>query len=80
MLCCLDTWFHLKLTTLKARVNQYISFSYGNVVLSYVNVPQTLSSNWFRQMAQPTYSGIVPLIYVNETICWQSALLQDSSQ
>ena len=26
------------------------------------------------------YSGIVPLIYVNETICWYSALLQDSSQ
>ena len=31
-------------------------------------------------MAQPTYSGIVPLIYVNETICWYSALPQDSSQ
>ena len=26
----------------------------------------------FRQMAQPTYSGIVPLIYVNETICWSN--------
>ena len=38
-------------------------------VLSYVNVPQTLSSSWFLQMAQPTYSDIVPLIYVNETIC-----------
>ena len=44
-------------------------------VLSYVNVPQTLSSSWFRQMAQTTwqtsilYSDIVPLIYVKETIC-----------
>ena len=43
-------------------------------VLSYVNVPQTLSSSWFRQMAQPTwqtsvlYSDVVPLIYVNETV------------
>ena len=26
------------------------------------------------------YSGIVSLIYVNGTICWYSALLQDSSQ
>ena len=42
--------------------------------------PRLLSSSWFRQMDQPTYSGIVPLIYVNETICWYSALLQDSSQ
>ena len=80
MLGCHDTWSHLKLTTLKPWVNQYISFSYGNVVLSYVNVRQTLSSSWFHQMAQPTYSRIVPLIYVNETICWHSALLQDSSQ
>ena len=80
MLGCHDTWFHLKLTTLKPWVNQYISFSYGNVVLSYVNVLQNLSSSWFPQMAQPTYSGIVPLIYVNETICWYSALLQDSGQ
>ena len=39
------------LTTLKAWVNQCISFSYGNVVLSYVNVPQTLSSSWFCEMA-----------------------------
>ena len=38
-------------------------------VLSYVNVPQTLSSSWFHQMAKPTYSDIAPLIYVNETIC-----------
>ena len=42
-------------------------------VLSYVNELQT--SSWFHQMAQPTwqasmlYSDIVPLIYVNETIC-----------
>ena len=49
MLCCGDAWFHLKLTTLKPRVNQYISSSYGNVVLSYVNVPQTLSSSWFAK-------------------------------
>ena len=42
MLCGLDTWSHLKLTTLKPRVNQYISFSYENVVLRYVNEPQTL--------------------------------------
>ena len=34
MLCAHDTWSHLKLTTLKSRVNQYISFSYENVVLS----------------------------------------------
>ena len=51
MLCCHDTWSHLKLTTLKPGVNQYISFSYGNAVLSYVNEPQTLSSSWFRQTA-----------------------------
>ena len=44
-------------------------------VLSYVNLPQTLSLSWFRQMAQTIwqtsvlYSDIVPLIYVNETIC-----------
>ena len=38
-------------------------------VLSYVNVPQTLSSSWFHQMAKPTYSDIVPLICINETIC-----------
>ena len=42
MLCGHDTWSHLKLTTLKPRVNQYISFSYENVVLSYVNELQTL--------------------------------------
>ena len=70
-----DTWSHLKLTTLKPRVNQYISFSYENVVLRYVNEPQTLSSSWFRKTASITYSGIAPLIYVNETICWYSALL-----
>ena len=35
-------------------------------VLRYVNLPQTLK---FHQMAQHTYSDIVPLIYVNETIC-----------
>ena len=44
-------WSHLKLTTLKPRVNQYISFSYENVILSYVNEPQTLSSSWFRKTA-----------------------------
>ena len=38
MLCCHDTWFHLKLTALKPWVNQYISFSYGNVVLSYDSI------------------------------------------
>ena len=75
MLCGHDTWSHLKLTTLKPRVNQYISFSYENVVLIYVNEPQTLSSSWFRKTASITYSGIVPLIYVNKTICWYSALL-----
>ena len=48
MLCCHDTWYDLKLTTLKPSVNQQIYFSYGNVVLSYVNVPQTLSSSWFQ--------------------------------
>ena len=51
MLCGHDTWSHLKLTTLKPRVNQYISFSYENVVLSYVNEPQTLSSSWFHKTA-----------------------------
>ena len=51
MLCGHDTWSHLKLTSLKPRVNQYISFSYENVVLSYVNEPQTLSSSWFRKTA-----------------------------
>ena len=74
MLCCHDTWFHLKLTILKPWVNQYI-FLMEMFVLSSVNVPQTLSSSWFHQMAQPTwqtgmlYSDAVPLIYVNETIC-----------
>ena len=65
MLCCHDTWFHLKLTILKPRVNQYISFSYGIIVLNYDSMVKLAP-----QMAQPTYSGIVPLIYVNETICW----------
>ena len=51
MLCGHDTWSHLKLTTLKPGVNQYISFSYENVVLSYVNEPQTLSSSWFGKTA-----------------------------
>ena len=49
MLCCHDTWFHLKLTILKPWVNQYI-FLMEMFVLSYVNVPQTLSS--ISQMAQ----------------------------
>ena len=80
MLCCHDTWSDLKPATLKPSVNQCIYFSYGNVVLSYVNVPQNLSSSWFLQIAQLSYSGIVPLIYVNETISWYSALLQDLSQ
>ena len=61
-------------------VNQYISFSYGNVVLSYVNVPQTLSSSWFRQKGLTYLLRYCSLIYVNETICWYSALLQESSQ
>ena len=51
MLCGHDAWSHLKLTTLKPGVNQYISFSYENVVLSYVNEPQTLSSSCFRKTA-----------------------------
>ena len=51
MLCGHDTWSHLKLTTLKPRVNQYIPFSNENVVLSYVNEPQTLSSSWFSKTA-----------------------------
>ena len=38
MLCCHnDTWFHLKLTICKPRVNQYI-FLMEMFVLSYVNV------------------------------------------
>ena len=51
MLCGHDTWSHLKLTTLKRPVNQYISFSYENVILSYVHEPQTLPSSWFRKTA-----------------------------
>ena len=80
VLCCHDTWSHLKLTSLKPWVNQYISFSYENVVLSYVNVPQTLSSSWFRQKGLTYLLRYCSLIYVNETICWYSALLQESSQ
>ena len=80
MLCCHDTWSDLKLTSLKPSVKQCLCFSYGNVAFSYVNVAQTLSSSWFLQMSLLTYSGIVPLIYVNETISWYSALLQDLSQ
>ena len=68
MLCCHDTWFHLNLTTLKPWVNQYISFSYGIVVLSSVNVPQTLSSSWFCQMAQPSYSDC-EWLYNNNVSC-----------
>ena len=40
-----------------------------------IYVPQTLSSSWLQQLAESTlqtsmlYSDIVPLIYVNETIC-----------
>ena len=55
-------------------------------VLSYVSVPQTLSSSWFRKMAQPTwqtgvlYSDVGPLIYVNETICMVICPSKDSSQ
>ena len=74
MLCGHDTWSHLKLTTLKPRVSQYISFSYENVVLSYVNEPQTI----FKLVPQNCLNYLLrycSLIYVNETICWYSALL-----
>ena len=55
MLCGHDTWSHLKLTTLKPWVNQYISFSYGNVVLRYVNEPQTLPNglNYLLRYCSP---------------------------
>ena len=49
MMCCHDTWFHLKLTILKPWVKVCLMEMF---VLSYVNVPQTLSSSGFRQMAQ----------------------------
>ena len=62
MLCCHDTWSHLKLTTLKPCINQYISFSYGNVVLNYD------FSNWFCQIAQPTYSDC-EWLYNNNVSC-----------
>ena len=45
MLCCHDTWYDLKLTTLKPSVNQQIYFSYGNVLLSYVNEAMHLFGN-----------------------------------
>ena len=51
MLCGHDTWSHLKLTTLKPRVNQHIYFSYENAILNYVNELQTLSSSWFCKTA-----------------------------
>ena len=54
--CCHnDTWFHLKLTLLKPRDNQCL-FLMEMFVLSYANVlfiyHQTLSSSWFRLLAQ----------------------------
>ena len=43
-------------------------FFYGNVYRKAMLIYPRLSK--YQQIAQPTYSGIVPLIYVNETICW----------
>ena len=55
ILCCHDTWFYLKLTTLKPWVNQYI-FLMEMLVLSYVNMLciyprlclQVSSAKWLR--------------------------------
>ena len=44
MLCCHETWFHLKLTILKPELSNTF-FLMEMFVLSYVNVPQTLSSS-----------------------------------
>ena len=63
MLCCYDTWSDLKLTTLKPSVNLYIYFTYGNVVLIYVNVPQTL----FKLV--PSNGLIYLLRYCSPNLC-----------
>ena len=77
MLCCHnDTLFHLKLTILKPRDNQCL-FLMEMFILSYANVLcvypklclQVGSAFWLRTCLTNQYSDIVPLIYVNETIC-----------
>ena len=69
MLCCHDTWFHLKLTILKPRVNQYIFFLTEMFVLSYGNVPQILfssSAKWLRTYLTNQY---VILRYCSPNLC-----------
>ena len=69
MLCGHDTWSHLELTTLKPRVNQYISLSYENVVLSYVNELQTI----FKLVPQNCLNYL--LRYCSPNLCKQHYLL-----
>ena len=74
MLCCHDTWFHLKLTILKSWVNQCIFFLMEMFVLSYVNIPQTLSSSsakWLRTYLTNLY---VILRYCSPNLCKQNYL------
>ena len=76
--CHNNTWFHLKLTILKPWVNQCI-FLMEMFVLSYVNMlciyPRLCIQVGLPNGSEPTwqtimlYSDIVPLIYVNETLC-----------
>ena len=69
MLCGRDTWFHLKLTILKPRVNQYIFFLTEMFVLSYGNVPQILfssSAKWLRTYLTNQY---VILRYCSPNLC-----------
>ena len=73
ILCCHDTWFHLKLTILKPWVNQYI-FLMEMFVLSYVNVLriyprlclQVSSAKWLRTYLTNQY---VVLRYCSPNLC-----------
>ena len=71
-LCCHnDTWFHLKLTNafflwkcLSSAMLMYYAFTPNSVIKSVL--PLGSEPTWKTSML---YSNIVPLIYVNETIC-----------
>ena len=73
MCCHNDTWFHLKLTTLKLRDNQCISLmemftlSYANVLCIYPKLClQVSSASWLRTDLTNQY---VILRYCSPNLC-----------
>ena len=81
MLCCHDTWFHLKLTILKPRDNQCISLmemfilSYANVLYIYPKLClQVGSASWLRTYLTNQY---VILRYCSSNLCKWNYLYGD---